>query len=86
VLRNRTMAFGDIFKLGNGYSAAALTASAHPAVAGAQGWTQKTYNQWLGTDYWYAFAGNPTATRDTAIGARRGSASTPPPQGARQPS
>ena len=68
VLRNRTMAFGDIFKLGNGYSAAALTASAHPAVAGAQVWTQKTYNQWLGTDYWYAFAGNPTATPSSSGG------------------
>ena len=68
VLRNRTMAFGDIFKLGNGYNAAALTASAHPAVAGAQVWTQKTYNQWLGTDYWYAFAGNPAATPSGSAG------------------
>lgn len=66
VLRNRTTTFGNIFKLGNGYSALALSVSAHPNLANDQVWVQKTDNQWLGTDYWYAFAGNPAATPTNA--------------------
>lgn len=62
ILRNPNQDFGSIFRMGNGFDAAALRSRAHPDVAGSQVWVQKTSNQWLGTDYWYAFAGNPNRT------------------------
>lgn len=73
VLSQRTTSFGSIFRGGTGYSASALKASAHPDVSGDQVWVQKTYSQWLGTDYWYAFAGNPNATPSN------GNIAPPPP-------
>ncbi len=73
VLRSRSTSFGQIFTRGNGYDAGALQKYAHPDIAGDQVWIQKTYNTWLGTDYWYAYAGNPNATPDN------GSVAPPPP-------
>lgn len=66
VLRNRTMSFGEIFRRGNGYDATALKVSAHPNLVGDQVWVQRTYNRWLGTDYWYGYGGNPNATPSNA--------------------
>jgi len=63
ILRNPTMTYGDIFKAGNGYSSAALRTFTHPNTgAPDQVWIQKTTSPYLGTDYWYAFAGNPAET------------------------
>jgi hypothetical protein len=62
ILRNPDASFGTIFEQGNGYSASALKRFAHPAIAGAEAWVHRTDNQWLGDDYWYAFAGDPAAT------------------------
>jgi hypothetical protein len=60
ILRNPNMTYGNIFKAGNGYSAAALKTFTHPNMgAPDQVWIQKTTASFLGTDYWYAFAGNP---------------------------
>jgi hypothetical protein len=61
VLTQPTTTFGDIFRAGDGYSATKLTGMAHPDVAGARVWVQKTtiesfhFGQ---PDYWYAFAGD----------------------------
>ncbi|MDQ2941991.1 MAG: hypothetical protein M3R05_07365, partial [Chloroflexota bacterium] len=60
ILRNPTMTYGDIFKAGNGYSALALRTFTHPNTSAPdQVWIQRTTSAYLGTDYWYAFAGNP---------------------------
>jgi hypothetical protein len=63
ILRNPSMTYGNIFKAGNGYSATALRGFTHPNMgAPDQVWIQKTTASFLGTDYWYAFAGNPAET------------------------
>ena len=62
ILRNPNERFSRIFEMGNGFNADALRRNTHPDVTGASVWTQKTTNQWLGTDYWYAFAGDPNRT------------------------
>jgi hypothetical protein len=63
ILRNPDRSFGEIYRNGTGYDAAAQRQFAHPDVAGAELRIQKTYNQWLGrSDYWYAFAGDPART------------------------
>lgn len=62
ILRNSSTPFGTLFEQGNGFSAAALKRHAHPDFAGQEAWVHRTTNQWLGDDYWYAFAGNPNAT------------------------
>jgi hypothetical protein len=68
ILRNPTMTYGNIFKAGNGYSASALKTFTHPNTgAPDQVWIQKTAADYLGTDYWYAFAGNPAETPSGAL-------------------
>ncbi len=62
VLGSPNTSYADIFRNGNGFDAGALRISDHPDLDGTQVWVQKTYSPWLGTDYWYAFAGNPNAT------------------------
>lgn len=63
ILRNPGMTYGNIFKAGNGFSATALRTFTHPNLgAPDQVWIQKTTASSLGTDYWYAFAGNPAET------------------------
>ena len=63
ILRNPGMTYGNIFKAGNGFNATALRTFTHPNLgAPDQVWIQKTTASSLGTDYWYAFAGNPAET------------------------
>ena len=63
ILRNPGMTYGNIFRAGNGFSATALRTFTHPNLgAPDQVWIQKTTASSLGTDYWYAFAGNPAET------------------------
>lgn len=62
ILRNPGTAFGSLFEMGNGYDASALRRFPHSFVTGAETWIQRTDNRWLGTDYWFAFAGNPART------------------------
>jgi hypothetical protein len=59
LLRNRSKSFGSLFMTGNGYSEPALRRVAHHAFPNRETWVQRTKSQWLGDDYWYAFAGNP---------------------------
>ncbi len=59
LLANPGLAFGDAFRAGRGYDPGVIRSFAHPDLAGRQVWIQKTANQWLGTDYWYAFSGDP---------------------------
>jgi putative cell wall-binding protein len=73
ILSKPTTSFGDIYRSDDGYDASAQRLSNHPDLDGRQVWVQKTYSQWLGTDYWYAFAGNPNATPSN------GSIAPPPP-------
>lgn len=73
LLRQRNTSFGDLYRAGTGYDAAAQMLSVHPDEPGHQIWVQKTYSPGLGTDYWYAFAGNPNATP------ANGSIAPPPP-------
>ena len=64
VLDQPTTTYGDIFRAGDGYSSAHLTATAHPDVSGAEVWVQRTTIEGFhfgDPDYWYAFAGNPNA-------------------------
>jgi hypothetical protein len=61
ILRYPDMGFGEIVTYGNGYSADAQRHFAHADVAGAEVWIQKTYAMGR-SDYWYAFAGDPTRT------------------------
>jgi putative cell wall-binding protein len=62
ILSRPTTSFGEIYRSDDGYDATAQRLSNHPDLDGRQVWVQKTYSPWLGTDYWYAFAGNPNAT------------------------
>jgi hypothetical protein len=59
ILRNRSTAFGTIFELGSGYRESALRRHPHPDVSGQEAWVHRTKSEWLGDDYWYAFAGDP---------------------------
>jgi hypothetical protein len=59
LLRNRSTAFGKLFTMGNGYSESALRRAPHPAYPNRETWVHRTKSEWLGDDYWYAFAGNP---------------------------
>jgi hypothetical protein len=59
ILRNPGASFGTIFELGNGFDASALRRFPHPLVSGVEAWVHRTSNQWLGDDYWFAFAGDP---------------------------
>lgn len=62
VLRDPSRTYADIAASAKGYEPSAQRHFPHPDLAGDQVWIQKTYDQWLGTDYWYAFAGNPNAS------------------------
>ncbi len=62
VLRNPTTAFGELFEMSKGYSAAALRVHQHPHVSGRQIWIQKTDGPGDRKDYFHAFAGNPAQT------------------------
>jgi putative cell wall-binding protein len=73
LLTQRDTNFADLYRADAGYDASAQRRSVHPEVDGDQVWVQKTYSRWLGTDYWYAFAGNPNATPDN------GNIAPPPP-------
>jgi hypothetical protein len=71
VLTQPTTTFGTIFKAGEGYAASALKTMAHPDIAGAQVWVQRTVNGSLhfgDPDYWYAYAGNPFRTPSGSTG------------------
>ena len=60
---NRT--FGEIFFDGGGFNYSALMAIPHADIPGAEVWVQETVagSMHFGQpDYWYAFAGNPSAT------------------------
>jgi hypothetical protein len=73
VITQPSSTYGDIFRAGEGYAAAALKVMPHPDIAGAEVWVQKTAqgsNMHFGDpDYWYAFAGDPTQTPDGSGGA-----------------
>jgi len=65
VLTQPTRTYGDIFRDGRGFDAAALKTMPHPDIAGTEVWVQKTVAGSLhfgDPDYWYAFAGNPAQT------------------------
>lgn len=65
VLTQPTTTYADIFRAGRGYSASTLTTMTHPDISGAQVWVQRTIIPGFhfgDPDYWYAFAGNPSAT------------------------
>jgi hypothetical protein len=64
VLANPGLSYGQIFTLGNGYSALALRSFAHPTSVGDQVWIQKTVGPGGLSSYWYAFAGDPNQTRN----------------------
>jgi PKD repeat protein len=59
ILENPNRSYGDIFKMANGYSATALRTFAHPHIAGAEAWIQRTQGPGGLWSYWYAFAGDP---------------------------
>jgi hypothetical protein len=62
VLTERGTAFGEIFEMGNGFSAPALRRFDHPDASGSEVWVQKTAGWGGDADYWYAFAGKPART------------------------
>jgi hypothetical protein len=62
ILRNPNESFGRIFEQGNGFDASALRRYPHPLRSGAEAWVHRTDSQWLGDDYWFAFAGDPGRT------------------------
>jgi hypothetical protein len=63
ILRYPDRPFGEIYRAGTGYDAAAQRRFTHRDVPGAEVRIQKTYSSALGrSDYWYAFAGNPART------------------------
>ncbi|HSK94553.1 MAG TPA: S-layer homology domain-containing protein [Candidatus Angelobacter sp.] len=62
LLRNPGESFGRIFEQGNGFDASALRRYPHPMVGGTEAWVHRTHYQWLGDDYWFAFAGDPGKT------------------------
>jgi hypothetical protein len=61
VLNNQDMAFGQIAQQVDGYDATAQRHFVHEDVSGAEVWIQQTYAMGR-NDYWYAFAGFPSAT------------------------
>jgi hypothetical protein len=71
ILRNPSQSFGRIFELGSGYQSDALRRFTH-TIDGAETWVHRTSSQWLGDDYWYAFAGNPSRTPSGGLAAYAG--------------
>ena len=67
VVRNRDWTFGDIAQAANGFDMFAQRRFDHPAAAGSQVWLQRTGNS-MGTDYWFAYAGNPSMTPSGVMG------------------
>ena len=67
LLANPALSFGDAFRAGRGFDPGAIRSTPHPDLTGRQVWIQQTTNQWLGTDYWYAFAGDPHRTLSGAL-------------------
>ncbi|HET6745720.1 MAG TPA: Ig-like domain-containing protein [Candidatus Limnocylindria bacterium] len=67
VLRNRDMTFGEIAEAANGFSLAAQRRFAHNELTGRQVWIQRT-STGMGTDYWFAYAGNPSMTPSGVMG------------------
>lgn len=62
ILRNPTMAYGEIFRRAAGYNANALRPYVHPMLGTKQVWLHRS-GDWQGLQsYWYAFAGNPNNT------------------------
>jgi len=59
ILKNPGMGFGDIYKLGNGYSASAQVHFPHSLSSGDEAWLQKTSGPSGLVSWWYAFAGDP---------------------------
>lgn len=62
ILRNPNESFGRIFEQGTGFDASALRRYPHPMASGREAWVHRTNSQWLGDDYWFAFAGDPART------------------------
>jgi putative cell wall-binding protein len=62
VLDNPDTAFGDIFRMGNGYSNSAVRGFPHTLSAGMQAWIQRTSGPGGLMSYWYAFGGDPSRT------------------------
>lgn len=62
VIREPSRTYADIAASAPGYDAAAQRHFQHADLPGDQVWIQKTSAGSLGTDYWYAFAGNPNAS------------------------
>lgn len=68
VLTQPNSTMGQIFFQGGGFSQSALMAIPHADIPGAEVWVQETVagSMHFGQpDYWYAFAGNPSATPTT---------------------
>jgi PKD repeat protein len=67
ILENPSSSFGDIFEMGNGYSAPAQVHVPHALSSGDEAWLQRTQGPGGLMSYWYAFAGDPNeAPRPTA--------------------
>jgi hypothetical protein len=67
VLTHRDWTFGAIAEMAPGYDLSGQSRSDHPDLAGRQVWIQRTRNT-MGTDYWYAFAGDPDLTPSGVMG------------------
>jgi putative cell wall-binding protein len=61
ILRNPTMTYGDVAANAPGYNAVAQRHFGHSDLAGKQVWIQRTSGS-SGMDYWFAYAGNPSAS------------------------
>lgn len=67
VLRNRDTTFGDIAQAAPGFDMFAQRRFDHPDADGSQVWIQRTHID-MGTDYWFAYAGNPSMTPSGVMG------------------
>jgi hypothetical protein len=67
VLSHRDWTFGAIAEAANGYDLAAQRRFDHPDLTDRQIWIQRTATS-MGTDYWFAYAGNPSLTPSGAMG------------------
>jgi hypothetical protein len=76
VLTHRDWTFGAITEAANGYDLSAQRRMEHPDLPGREVWIQRTANS-MGTDYWFAYAGNPSLTPSGAMGVY---VPPPPPQ------
>jgi Big-like domain-containing protein len=67
VLAHRDWTLGAIAEAATGYDLSAQRRMEHPDLSGRQVWIQRTPNS-MGTDYWYAYAGDPNLTPSGAMG------------------